>query len=294
MLAIRRRFELPLANGVALRRFDGLTTLGFRIYVVETRGVVFDTDVQRLLLGAQPSRAGQLAIVLDGEYVFRKFALQTLRVGDVVVAPLDGWDERWDGGDFRLLVIDWEATHGAQVATASTARLDREKLAALTAFADAMQTPGSEGACELALADVVDTARALGAPLCERAAWPVVETPQAVARVHAALSKVLTRSGSTPRWVDIETEIGVTERTLRRWVDAHPQWFGWYPSFRQTTLYWRLSSAAMFVTADRSRLEDIARLTGYGSSRALIHALETHGLGAPSELRRALGLRPRG
>lgn len=294
MLPIRRRFELPLANGAALRRFDGLTTLGLRVYVVETRGVVFDTNVQKLSLGAQPTRAGQLAIVLRGEYVFRRLGLTTLRQGDVVVAPLDGWDERWDGGDFRVLLIDWETNHGAPVEETRTSRLDREALAELTAFADALQTPGSEARCEADLGRVVDLARDLGAPLLERAAWPLIETPETVARVHAALSKILTQAGSTPRWVDVESEIGVTERTLRRWVDAHPAWFGWYPSFRQTMLYWRLSSAAMFVTAEGSRLEEVAKLTGYGSSRALIHALETHGLAAPSELRRALGLRPRG
>jgi AraC-like DNA-binding protein len=94
---------------------------------------------------------------------------------------------------------------------------------------------------------------------------------------------------SNPRWVDLESSLGVTSRTMRRWMDRHTGWFGGFQDFRAQIQYWRLSSAAMLLSSPENTISQVARAVGYGTDRALLRAMGDAGLPQPRLIREAYG-----
>ncbi len=231
-------------------------------------------------------------VVLDGEYVHRHGGRErTLRAGDALVARLDGWDERWDGGRFRLLVVEWGERFGGDVPEPHANRLDALDLRRFRAIADRLDLREAGHPGDAPVREAIDAARALGAPVTPWGEVPLSALPSPVSRVQNALSEVLSRPQLSPTWVDLERLLGVPERSARRWLHRHADHFGPLTDLRAYLRHWKLSSACLLLTARGSRLEDVARATGYGSARALLRAFDDAGFPAPSEIRRALGLR---
>jgi transcriptional regulator GlxA family with amidase domain len=92
-------------------------------------------------------------------------------------------------------------------------------------------------------------------------------------------------------WVDVEEELGCTSRTLRRWIGQHQAWFNHRPDFKAQVLYWKLSSAALLLSSPENKVREVALATGYGTDRALLRAMQDHGLPPPRDIRSAFSLK---
>lgn len=277
--------------GVAGTEFErGLSIVageGFRAYEVSALQTVVDQSVLPWNNAEGLRGRIQHALVLSGEYlVHRDGRTLTLRAGDVLCEQMVSARERWEGGAFRLLVLEWEQPEPFE---RSVHRLGSRDLAALDALARELAAPGSEPlaqAQQIAERLAPEGADALREALARAAQSPAGRSMHETAAVLGTMTSNLSCS---PMWVDFSERLGFSERHGRRrlapllaLLGAAPQCQGLREYLRRT----RISHAAGFLASPGVTVEQVARSLGYGSARALGTALRQAGLPSPTELAR--------
>ncbi|MBL8720844.1 MAG: helix-turn-helix transcriptional regulator [Myxococcales bacterium] len=272
-----------------MRETTSLIGEGFRVYVVALAGgLAFDSRVL-FTKGPTPSLQvaahAQVCVVLDGRMHLRRGERTfVLSAGHGIVEPIEGpWDERWEGDPFLALVVEWSAAVAPlpPTRTAFSCSRDEERLRGVAR--SILRDPKRAARDPALLSTSFGILDSLG---ILESAWPGEALGEDPRQPEAdLLSHALSHLDHQPMWVDLAARRGVSERELRRRFAALPIWQ------EMTGLRAALVRARILATASLLSLPDlpvgvVARMSGYGSSRALGTALDQHGLPSATDLRR--------
>jgi AraC-like DNA-binding protein len=125
------------------------------------------------------------------------------------------------------------------------------------------------------------------AGLLERdSAFPSLRREANEQRIADALGRVVSPLCDKPMLSDLASATGLSERHLRRelptvWRQVSPQIA---PTFREVLLSLKLTTATALLARGDLTVNEVARLVGYGSSRALHLAMESAGMPSPSRV----------
>lgn len=287
MLAFRRSLVL---RGAPIER-TGTFRIGegFRVYAVEMRGgIVFDGH---LLAGAR-GPAGELpyaarsnvVFVLSGAFRLRRGTGEiVLGPGQAVLEPVSSWDERWEGDPFHAVVVEWAAHRATPVTTTTVLAPSRRLLRLATEVAETLGRPRGQPQ-DLFVANA--TFRILSAlGIAHGGATPDDAAAHPFQAEADLLGAAVSRLDAQPMWVDLAGP-GLSERALRRRFGALP--LGDRPGFRATLHRHRLVSSLTLLSAPTLSVGAVARVLGYGTTRALGTALEHAGLPSATEIQRRL------
>ncbi len=274
MLHFRRRISF---DGRASRHLDLVGTRHFRVYVADAKGMVRDTSVDG---PSDPSGRSQLSIVLDGEFTRGKSG--PLRPGDVLAdRASNGVSERWLARRrFRVLVAEWDAQAlGNAVDVPRTGTLSRVEIARASRLAQTLRDGcATRTGC-------LELFRGLGVDL---------QPDQACQESLSQLQPLATAAGSAtsalhhaPMVVDLARYCTWSPRHMRRHFPALGHCLtGRAIGFRKYVLRLRVTSATALLSSPHFSIDNVARVVGYQSSRAMRKAFEQNGVRSPSTLRR--------
>lgn len=272
-----------------MRETTSLIGEGFRVYVVALAGgLAFDSRVlftKGPTLSLQVAAHAQVCVVLDGRmYLRRGERTFLLPAGQAIVESIEGaWDERWEGDPFLALVVEWSAAVAPlpPIRAAFPCSRDEERLRAIAQ--SILRDPKRAASDPSLLSTTFGILDSLGILDGVRPRDTLGEDP--LQPEADLLSHALSHLDHQPMWVDLAARRGVSERELRRRFAALPIWQ------EMTGLRAALVRARILATASLLSLPDlpvgvVARMSGYGSSRALGTALDQHGLPSATDLRR--------
>ena len=258
----------------ARRIYAGLVRPGFRLYVVQSEGLVVDsrsvgTKASDLLFGGR-TRIGQVTIPLEGRYIARRARELELSPGFVLVDAVVQPGERWDGARFTAMCVEWDSRFSAASSSAvvqlSYAELKQAKTVARGVLAGTLSLAEFHR-----FLDVLTAHGVFAAPA--RSLFGEVAPPRAH-EFALALNSLFTRFSSHPDLTDLEKHLGLSSRHIRRILkDLGP----WSPilggSVRANLRRNRVWLAPSLTTARGATVERVARALGYRSPNALIVAL---------------------
>jgi hypothetical protein len=272
MYLLRRSATL----GDARRVTTSLVAPGFRAYLVEASGIRFDSSV---IHAAFPMITGtQIAFQLSGQlHLYDRN--QTLEDRSWMVEPTFSWRERWEGGDFCVVLLEWSR---AIVVKTPSMNSSRVLTALASALASALRRSDAVDAEVNCLPPLLTALKADGLELP-----PIPPTPQLLAhrRAVAVLNMVRTRLDHQPQWIDA-ADSGWSERQLRRDISAFFTAMDMPNLGLRALLVRERLGAAVSLLGARHRIDDTARAVGYASSTALGIALARNGLPSATELKR--------
>lgn len=267
-----------VALGETWRTTTSLVAPGFRAYVVTAVGLRFDSTV---LLPAFPMHVGTaISFQLSGRLHLQDRS-STLHEDCWMIEPKYAWREIWEGGVFRVLMLEW--SQNVLVDEAYLGRVTSSFQEPLRALADAIES-GQAAEAESLLPAVLNTLSAEGLKVP-----PIPQAPSSAAFTRAleVLNAARTSLHAQPQWVDAAVH-GRSERQLRRdlaaFFQAHQM-----PDlgYRDLLLRERLTGATSLLGSNH-RIEQVASAVGYGSSTALGLALSRAGLPSATDLQRRL------
>ena len=298
VLLSTQRAEL---NDVGARLFSReLLHPHFRMRVTENWNVVTDDCLFPRPVGAQRrerlARPG-LVVVLAGRARVRAFGRERwLTPGDVtLIGDVHAVALRQEGTCFRSLSLEWSGP----------APFPRDGSAVLTLAPPALALVQAESqhfvSADLCVAEAAARLRELlahlgacGLPLPPHAddEWNTEAAPPDV-RVSRALDRALSCMNDRPMVVDLERDLAVGARQVRRLVtDFNERYRARATSWRDMRSQRRLAVGVAFMTSEGARPERVARVVGYASAATFCRALAHAGLPSPARLRetmRALG-----
>jgi AraC-like DNA-binding protein len=286
VLFLRRSnvFEPGVERGVAR-----LTRPGLEVYCCWSEGVIFDTRAVGRAPRFVSADTHSFSVQLEGEILVRRDERETTVATNATIAEPNGpWDERWLGRRFFTLVVEWDPRYGGpvdrQIGSLSPADIDRCRT-----LANRLRTEGDAPDLVTEVVALISTLRAAGLPLHPVSSTALTrDVPPRAREVAATFGAVLSNIHRGPAWIDLESSLGVDDRTVRRLLDRDPEW---YPlglgrvGFRRALRRERLNLAAAFLTAREATIERVARACGYGSARALLLALHQERRPPPAEVR---------
>lgn len=284
MLVLRRIAHEPI-SGARYEIHEALHTL-FRVRVTRTVGVICD---EHLLYpatdwtgdGARPQAEvtleGSLRNTENGEV--RWVMPGTYAIGGAL-ASLYARVER----DSLILSVDWAlGSLGARIPRGlPTGQL------ATPAHKELIDHANAIIAGDVAVVPrVLDVLRTEGVPLdpirSDDLPLSIDEEDRAVV---AALTQAMCNLGASPMSVDLERTLARSRRHVVDSVRRVASRFGLNGSdWRSLRDRFRLNAAAVLCTHANARTENVARAVGYGSARALCHALARAGLPTASAMR---------
>ena len=287
MLVLRRIAHEPI-SGARYEIHEALHTQ-FRVRVTRTVGVILD---EHLLYpatdwtgdGARP----QVEVTLEGR--LRNTENGEMRWVDPgsfalggALASLYARVER----DSLILSVDWAlGSLGARIPRG----LPSGELSATSHNELIDHAHALIGGDVAVVPRVLEVLRAEGVPLdpisAEDLHLSIDEEDRAVV---AALTTAMTNLGASPMSVDLERTLGRSRRHVVDSVRRVAARFGLNGSdWRSLRDRFRLNAAAVLCTHEHARTEHVARAVGYGSARALCHALARAGLPTASAMREAV------
>jgi hypothetical protein len=287
MLVLQRIAHEPI-SGARYEIHEALHTL-FRVRVTRTVGVIVDEHLLYPAMewtgdGARP----QAEVTLEGK-------LRNTENGEVRWVPpgsfalggaLSSLYARVER-DSLILSVDWAlGSLGARIPRGlPTGNLSPGAHRALIEHANAI-TRGDLSV----VAPLLDVLRAEGVPLDPvRAEDLHLEIDEEDRAVIAALTAAMCNLAASPMSVDLERTLGRSRRHVVDSVRRVTQRFGLNGSdWRSLRDRFRLNAAAVLCTHELARTETVARAVGYGSGRALCHALARAGLPTASAMRDAV------
>jgi hypothetical protein len=282
---IRLTRAAQLVSRDAGRWYAGWSDAHTRVYVVRSKGLRVDAAPLGSM-GPRTPRVGHLNIQLDGALVSRRSTReQTIRARSLALEPSILWNERWIGPTFRALVLEWDAGFGPAPDSFALANLAVVDHARLEGIADVLERESDGPRVIAALGALSALLRAIGLPidgLESLARSTERERDVATARLLSSLRSSLHRQ---PAWIDAVSDARRSERQLRRDVSSLVARLNLsVDGLRAVLVRERVLSAAALLTAKGATVAEVARCVGFGSSRALGHALERAGLPSATAL----------
>lgn len=287
-VSLRRGNALP---GGASRWHHSLLVPGLRAYAVESRGLTLESralgpTTHGYLVEGRQSRA-QVTIVREGELLYRRGGRSyTLGPGDVALDPEIHYDERWMGGRFCVLMLDYDARWGEAPRSFELGRLSAVDRGRMQAMAAALES----GVGGSPLDGLLELYRGLGVGLARGRRW---EPEPALQELAGALGPWMSRLDGQPMWCDFERATQSPERTLRRRLGGLLELVGVaepYQGLRPLLKVHRLMTAALLMSAANTSVAEVAAAVGYGSARAYCNAARRAGWATPRATRaRTLG-----
>lgn len=287
MLRIRRNFEVPGAS-IALESHLALSPL-HRIVAARLAGR-FQYHLS-LLPKEPPTDRGYLCIVLDGALSMPSAGLRA-EPGQVVLAQsrrelYEAEPNLTYSVPSSMLVLRVDPKCCASFATLEVRELPALLPRANDLF-EAMRSP------DLSEASFVARHRALLEALVAEGLLAVGaevaldhRASSAEARIAQALSAAFSLQASLPTLVDMETEVGLSQRTLRRAIRELANRYDFtFQSWRSLREAWSRSVAMILLTAPDATPGEVARWLGYSDVASLCHTLQRNGLPTPGELQR--------
>lgn len=259
MLVRRRSVRL---SATVQRRTVEWAVPGTLVQLVEARGCRFDTRD----LGP-PQRIGGdeavLTVPLSGVCITGPDRSIEATPRTVALSRHRVWDERWEGRDPTFLTIVFAPDRSMAVDVVEVGPR-------LTGLAHRLASAMREGSVEREpLEQVLAALQAEGLPV---PSVPRQHPPRQALRLQRALDEWLARLHEQPQWSDLEQELGLTERQLRRWWKQQSAWLSG-TSLRQRLNQVRCVYAASLLTAPGTSSSEVAAALGYRSARALNTAL---------------------
>lgn len=295
MITLERR--VGLLTGGARRETVWLRAEGLTVYVCESDGLVFDAAPLSAFTrgvvdqGRDAPRLDHVTMVLEGaQHVRTQGRPVDVGAGQLIGDALPAWDERWEGGPYRSLSVEWSSAHGDAMPGRAHGRMSRRLSSAARALAAAMMRRELRGAAGAdAVARLLAALRAEGLPLAAPDRRALVAVPEGAQALADAVSWMQSSLHTQPMWVDVERRLGLSERQLRRHLARLGWWVGFpHGSMRRHLVSVRTVGAAALLSARGVKAKDVARSLGYGSERALVTALSNVGLPPPTALGRAV------
>lgn len=277
MLHFHRHHELRAR--AAGRASTSLIAPGLRVGLVRSWGLPF-FDSRPLQLTAGPFVQGGAFVtelVLDGRLtLFDADGTRTFGPGSLVRRAWSGWNERWEG-DVRFVSVFGP---GLRPPPGQPSRLGQRAVARLRAsFERAERGEAIDDFTEEVLAEVRWPALAV---------VPRPPVPSEVQVLASHLGDLLSRLWLQPQLIDLADTLGVSTRHVRRHLRAAEPWLGPFAGaagWRTQLHRIRLVTAVAFLANRQSRVAEVARDVGYGSSRAMLTAFQLSGLPRPALLR---------
>lgn len=236
---------------------------GTLVQLVEARGCRFDT---RDLGPPQPTggdNAFVITLPLSGVCTTGPNRSFEVTPGSVALSRDRVWDERWDGRDPTFLAIVFTPVGSTAV---DLVRVGPR----LTELARRLSTAMRDGPVQREpLEQVLTALQAEGLPV---PGVPAQAPPRQALLLQDALDGWLARLDERPQWSDLEQELGLTERQLRRWWKQQSTWLSG-TSLRERLNHVRCVYAASLLTAPSTSASEVAAALGYRSARALHTAL---------------------
>lgn len=282
LLEIRRTVSMQELG--AQRHYVGLIRPGFRLYVVQSNGIVVDSrslgdSAARLL--ARPV-ISHITIPLVGRFIARRENEIELEPGSALVDTRVEPDERWDDLRFTALCVEWDARFGSTGSTGVFRLLDAE-LELMKEVARAMM------AGTLHPTDLHRLLEALAAHTLLDPTRFMLFDEAAPTRAHefaVATNALFTNFGAHPDLADLQKTLGFSTRHIRRTLRELGPWspVGGH-SFRSRLRQYRVWLAPSLMTAPGATVKRVAAALGYRSPNALILALRQEGMPSPSQAR---------
>jgi len=258
---------------------------GIRFYVIESERMLVDTQLLgpalRGLLLVPPS-IGHLTIPVTGSFVARREREVEIDARSALVDPALALDERWEGAHFRALCVDWDAAFGPPGRTTELRLSARESSDVANAARAIVDGTLSRETLQRLTQLLVSHA------VLDEGAWSRLREP-APPNAHVlarAVNKLFTRFDLHPDLGDLERELGVSPRHIRRTLTDLGPW-SVLPgaSMRAALRRYRTWLAPSLSTAEGATVEAVAQALGYRSPSALLLALRDEGVPAPSHAR---------
>ena len=257
----------------------------FRIYVIERRGLVWDTRVAPAR-SAAGAGLDVLHIVLEGAMTWHDGL--AIAAGGACLATEEQVDGEGGtrrrtfatpGAAFRCVELRFAGGHGV-----AAPRVVMPSADTLAACAELVRAGDAE--CDAAAARLLATLGELAPGLAITDAEPAN-----LARCWAALAPYFMQLQPAPALQEIADRAGISIRQLSRDVVDLLNTFaiGLGDSFRDVISDVRLRWAVLLLSAPALSIRDIARASGYGSLQALGRAFRDAGLPPPSAVRRLYG-----
>jgi AraC-like DNA-binding protein len=246
----------------------GLTGPDLQLQVIHQRGCRFSSDAFREGNDRVQGRAVTLTICLRGHYRCESvLGLTRLEAGQAAVELRDDWNEEWDGEEQLLCTLVWP---GPATPMDPTTLTDVDRRAWTALVRGVLDGSWSREKILCALTVLVER---LGV---EMPSVPGLPDGRTIA-IRRALNRVMTHLHIAPQWQDIEEELGLSERQLRRSLKADAGYLTGGLGLRAYLSQGRLVTGWRLKTAKLGTAE-IARALGYRSGRALQTAFRRAGL----------------
>jgi len=277
------------------RQYALLIDPGLRIYACHHAGLGYDSRAFGSFLpkfGAQSRLRrpiGQAVFPLRGEFnVHTAGAWKSWSRGATFIDGLPCSQERWDGQEFCLLVVEWTAAGGEAFSRVQDSRISPQDTRRLESFARQLLAGQLQGPpAQEAASGLIAQLRTLGVPL--RSPEPRLPGPPLRAQEIAhALSEAHCTLERQPMWVDFVSRMGLSERHLRREFHGLFRWMRMDSQdvWRSPLRVIRAKFAISLLGSAEATAEAVARSLGYGSSRALGLALDQLGMPSAAEIQR--------
>ncbi len=280
----QRRVALP--DALAVRGYVGLHRPGFRIYVIETRGLVMDSRVlsdDHAATCRTSTQTAHICVPLIGDYVVRRDRERLIAPGEALVEPSVSFDERWSGRRFLAFCVEWGPAFGASPTEVEIGHIGSTDLARIRTFSEAL----IRGVVQAdALHEVLELLISHGI-LQPGVRTKILEpAPPGAHELAAAVSESFCRLDTHPDLSDLQRRFGFGPRTLHRMFDSAGEWSALAPhGWRRRLRVLRTKLAPSLSTARGATVEGVARALGYRSARALLLALRQDSVPPPSTVR---------
>lgn len=285
MLVFHRHHAL---SSGAYRGFHAVSHRQFRLYLVETAGLVrsFEHD-GALTLRPSPGRhhvtmslAGQLDLLASGRELTR---------GHAVMGAVDATLERWRGEPFAVLVLEWERGTLGEEARSEQLAFSAADVERLRRCAHTLRETHSRLEAAALTREVVQVLRAHGLSLDAKVSCEASDHAASDQRLADVLGEVVSPLAGQPMMVDLVSSTGLSDRHLRRRLPTISRQISSAQGagFREMVLRLRLTTAAGLLARGDTTVNHVAKVVGYGSARALHHAMGAAGMPRPSSIRPA-------